>query len=288
MNFRRLMATTLEQIVGRRPLWKLGRTLYYLGRHDPENSMALNGEFALQQKLAHVAAGQPQPWIVLDVGANVGDWSAGVFDAARNAGLSNVQLLAFEPEPTARAKLARRLAEVAGPGDVTSIVPTALSDVSGRAKFMVHSAGAGSNGLAAGSEHTNSIEVDVTTLDEFFNKAQVKTIDLLKIDAEGFDLKILRGAIGLLTDSSVGVLQFEYNWRWVATRSFLADVFELISGSRYKIGKLVYNGVEIYAEWHPELERFIEGNYVLVRDDLLAAIDAKVGWFDKSNTYSTN
>ena len=56
--------------------------------------------------------------------------------------------------------------------------------------------------------------------------------------------------------------QFEYNHRWILGRFFLRDAFELVQAFGYRVGKLTPRGVEFYPGWDPELETFVEGNYV--------------------------
>ncbi len=63
----------------------------------------------------------------------------------------------------------------------------------------------------------------------------------------------------------VDVWQFEYNHRWLAGRAQLRDVFDFIADKPYRLGKLHADGIEVYEQWHPELERFFEANYVLIR-----------------------
>jgi hypothetical protein len=63
----------------------------------------------------------------------------------------------------------------------------------------------------------------------------------------------------------VEVWQFEYNHRWLAEKRCLKDVFKFIADKPYRLGKLYNNGIEIYDKWHPELERFFEANYVLIK-----------------------
>jgi len=73
---------------------------------------------------------------------------------------------------------------------------------------------------------------------------------------------VLQGARGLLAGHRVAVVQFEYNHRWVFARAFLRDAFDLLAGLGYQVGKLTPMGVEFYPGWDPDLETFVEGNYV--------------------------
>lgn len=54
-----------------------------------------------------------------------------------------------------------------------------------------------------------SIPTHVTTIDTFTNDNKVEHIDVLKIDVEGFELKVIRGAQHALGDGKVKIVQFE-------------------------------------------------------------------------------
>jgi len=88
------------------------------------------------------------------------------------------------------------------------------------------------------------------------------------VDAEGHDREVLEGGRRLFADGRVDLAQFEYNARWVDARHYLRDAFEFAEALDYRIGKVTPRGVEFYGTWHPELESFKEGNYVLIRRTL--------------------
>ena len=106
---------------------------------------------------------------------------------------------------------------------------------------------------------------------------------MVKIDTEGFDLLVLRGAQRSLCDGRIGVIQFEYNWRWLPNHACLRDVFDLIADKPYRLAKLVGEALEIYEEWHPELDRFFVTNYVLLRKDSPLCSLGSAVHFDQSN-----
>ena len=84
----------------------------------------------------------------------------------------------------------------------------------------------------------------------------------------------------------VSVLQFEYNHCWIYARRCLKDVFDFASDTCYILGKVTPTHVEIYDEWHPELDRFFEGNYLLVHQNFINRLAHKRGKFDKRNMYA--
>ena len=92
---------------------------------------------------------------------------------------------------------------------------------------------------------------------------------LFKCDTEGHDLEVIRGALSMLMERRISLLQFEYNHRWVYARNFLKDVFDTVEGLPYRIGKIQPDHVVILDKWHPELERYFEGNYLLILDEAM-------------------
>jgi hypothetical protein len=107
--------------------------------------------------------------------------------------------------------------------------------------------------------------VPALRLDDYLAEERIDQVLFAKSDTEGHDLSVLRGAVETLRHGRVDVWQFEYNHRWIDGGSFLKDVFDFIADKPYQVGKLYGNGIEIYDKWHPELDRFFESNYVLVR-----------------------
>ncbi|MDX2243453.1 MAG: FkbM family methyltransferase [Leptolyngbyaceae cyanobacterium bins.302] len=61
-----------------------------------------------------------------------------------------------------------------------------------------------------------TIEIEVTTLDEFYALADLKEIDFLQIDVQGADLDVLQGATNLLQQSILGVqIEVEFSSLYV-------------------------------------------------------------------------
>ena len=129
-----------------------------------------------------------------DVGANYGLFTFGL-----RAGLADVQIEAFEPDPDYVALLHQTLA-LSGPERVR-VHPFALSDKSGIVRFQRDLA-SGSTGtllvarLAPGDSGDGAvgpgiIDVMASTMDA--ESARVVPPDLLKIDVEGAELAVLSG-----------------------------------------------------------------------------------------------
>jgi FkbM family methyltransferase len=147
-------------------------TTYATGLHEPREQL-----FAL----AYLRPGD----VTVDVGANIGIFTAMLAS-------TGAEVRAFEPGTQSREDLRRTLA--VNPDAVVTVVPAALSDKPGT--FALTLDLESSNHLIEGDPHgiTESVEdVDVIRLDDYLQEQPVGRLDFIKIDAEGFDLNVLRG-----------------------------------------------------------------------------------------------
>jgi FkbM family methyltransferase len=257
----------------RRIFWRLGRKMYTAARGDSQNDPNTNGEYwLLRQALKASAASRT----LLDVGANRGNWSAEAIGIAGAA--QAIKIHAFEPALETRLMLSARFPE----SSAVTVQPFALSSSAGETTFYSGEVGGGTNSLSS-SSGSKSETVKLTTIDIFMEEANIAEVSMVKIDTEGFDLLVLRGAENALNAGRIEVLQFEYNWRWLQNQACLRDVFDFIRGKPYCFGKLVGEKIEFYDEWHFELDRFFENNYVLVRQDSELCLLGDHFRFDRSN-----
>jgi FkbM family methyltransferase len=137
--------------------------------------------------------------IIFDVGANIGQSArrcARYFPAAR--------IYAFEPDRDNFARLTRlarrirtlqchRLALSAEPGTLQIV-----RDASDPTRHRV------------GSDAAGEIDrIPATTVDSFCAEHGIERIDYLKIDTEGHDLEVLKGARGMLSAHRVAIVEVE-------------------------------------------------------------------------------
>lgn len=121
--------------------------------------------------------------VVIDAGAWIGPFSA--YAAKKKA-----TVYAFEPSAENRIFLL----ETARLNGSIEVIPMGLSDESSVARFVED--GMGSKILDKATDGDNHVEI--TTLDEFVLKNNLKKIDFIKSDIEGFERKMLKGATNVL------------------------------------------------------------------------------------------
>ena len=147
--------------------------------------------------------------IVVDVGANVGAWTAGVLDVAHPR-----QVFVFEPSPQVFPIVRQRFV---GRSDV-NVIQAAVGDRDGSTSFYVtlHSHNASvlpprENAralLANGADVRQRVDVDMIRLDTAL--AGVAAGDILKIDVQGFERSVLAGASATLRKTSWVLLEANF------------------------------------------------------------------------------
>jgi FkbM family methyltransferase len=262
--------------MGRRHVVRAARFVLQRARLDLPNDLSTNGETSLQHWILELSSAGQEIHVV-DIGANIGQWSGAMLTAAEQAGrLRDLDLHAFEPSSYTFACLSEALG-----GRQVNLRRSALGDRLGSSTLHVLAPGAGTNSLhpppgAPGGATTE--EVPTITLDAYADSTGLGQIMLVKIDTEGHDLAVLRGAQKLFAGQRISIAQFEYNHRWVYARCFLRDAFELLEPFGYRLGKVTPYGVEFYPGWDADLETFVEGNYVACAPGVAHQLPSVVWW----------
>lgn len=187
-----------------------------------------NGEYAFIDLAA------PSAMNFIDVGANIGDWSARFIERMGRAHTG----LIVDANSKCIEKLRARFNKHA---DVT-ILDAALSDYCGTSTFFE---GAGTETAlssltpaAGGTSLMTPRSVPVTTLDNEVAQLGWRKVSVLKIDAEGHDFFVLRGARRLLAEKRIDFVQFECNSTWNAVGVNIVAAAAFLNGMGYKIFQL--------------------------------------------------
>jgi len=201
------------------------------------------GERHLLERLAHIL---PEGGIVCDVGAHAGPYS--LFLANRRPDLA---IHAFEPNPATYVQLA-----VNANGKFTAH-KFALGDKEGEALLHMPLAdgGAECSLMDAGiqkqyrDEPRETVSVQVKTLDSVMKDLGLGRIDFLKIDAEGYDLMVLRGVSGAIEADKIGIVQFEIHPMNVFSRTFMHDFYQALP--RHRMHRIVQDGLVPLGNYNP-------------------------------------
>lgn len=216
-----------------------------------DDNHATNGEFSL---LSRMASELPPSPVIFDVGANVGRYSSEILKR-----IPAVRLYAFEPSATAFARLETVLR---GRGEPFQL---ALGADDAQRPLYGDRPGSELASLVRRDLHRFSIDVKETEIvrvcrvDSFCAEHGIDRIDWLKVDAEGGDLDVLRGARDML-GSHIGPIQFEFGGTAIDARTTLRDFFDLLEHD-YAIHRVLPSGLRPF-EYSERVEVFLYANYV--------------------------
>ena len=242
------------------PLWEALSHVSRMGQNHWASSVTTSGEVEALKLLARTI---PAGGILFDVGSNAGQYAV---EAA--AILKPAAIYAFEPSRAAFAALGETIAAYGLDGIVRPL-RLALGDHAGAAILHSSEAGATIGSLLdlrnpyAPFQAEADEEVIVATLDDFCKERGIERIDLLKIDVEGAELAVLKGASRLLGDRRIGAIQFEFGEGHIDARTYMRDFFDIL-GKEYALHRIVSDGLRPIPHYSAELEVFAVINYLAI------------------------
>lgn len=88
-------------------------------------------------------------------------------------------------------------------------------------------------------EPVGTEETTATTVDDYCEKMKIERIDLLKIDVEGAELQVLRGAQAMLKSKAIECCAFEFGQTTFDMGNDPSEIEDLLRSCNYKIRNLV-------------------------------------------------
>jgi len=160
----------------------VGRELYFFRQFEPSESKFLTGQIKESD-------------ICVDIGANVGFYTLSFGKKACRGVVHS-----FEPVPLNYHVLAVNVLSNCLPNVVMN--NCAVGDKTGDVKFCVARDGAFSSLVDTGREAiVEQVTTRIVTLDSYCSTYNVQRVDVLKVDVEGAEMAVLRGARQLLSDN---------------------------------------------------------------------------------------
>lgn len=180
--------------------------------------------------------------VVFDVGANIGQ-SADWFHRS----YCNARIFCFEPVDSTFRELARR---VSGLTRIQTF-RMAIGSARGKQEIFINSDPVSSvNSFVNAFAGDDRQLVDVETLDDFCESKQIREIDLLKVDVEGYEMEVLKGARRLLSQKRIKCCYLEAAPRFNNQYHFVS--IAEIDGYLSDLG---YSAYGIYEQQKDELRR---------------------------------
>jgi FkbM family methyltransferase len=191
--------------------------------------------------------------VVFDVGANVGRWSELLLQEIPGA-----CVYMFEPSPGCQSRIKGNPA-LSG----VKLIPAAVGDEPSTAVLHFSSETDGSASLHErgdtffkGLEYSK-LHVDVVTLDDVIEREGLEFVDFIKIDVEGHELSVMRGAQRALKNRRVGALAFEFGTGNINSKTFFRQFWDVLTAGGFRIHCITPGGVRVLIdEYYEDLEYF--------------------------------
>ncbi len=173
--------------------------------------------------------------IIFDVGANVGNWSSRIHELFPKA-----ELFLFEPQSACQKLIAEKKIPR------STLIQKAVSSKGGQVIRMFTSGE--TSGIASIHQRRDSyfsqtnfttFEISTLSLDDFIEENYITHVDFLKIDVEGHELEVLRGAIKSLEKKIIKSLSFEFGSGNINSRTFFRDFWDLLTALGYSIKRVL-------------------------------------------------
>jgi len=219
------------------------------------------GSTSVKQELAAVSRFLPgSPAIVVDIGANIGNYSFEVRER-----YPNVEIHIFEPAEVNQNKLRARFADDAN----VNLVSAAVNEASGTSTLYADVGGSGLASLSKrrldhfGITFEVSSEVRTVRFEDYWKlELKKRPIDLVKLDIEGHEMAALRGFGDAL--SQIRVVQFEFGGCNIDTRTYFQDFWYFFMERGFKVFRITPFGPIQLERYLESDERFQTTNYLAV------------------------
>lgn len=187
--------------------------------------------------------------VVFDVGANSGCWTE---ELMRIRG-SVASITMFEPQPCCWPTLERKT------GGKIRLEKLALGDVDGPIEFWTNE-----NSEIASVHRRSDFDTTETaitahsvTLDRYLGQNGFGLVDFIKVDIEGHETQLLRGAAMAIAERKIGAISFEFGMANVNSRTFFIDFWTIFTAVGWKIYRIKHNStIEPIREYSRSLEYF--------------------------------
>lgn len=199
-----------------------------LDRHDYIQRSMYLGTFEPQES-AQVKSYLKAGMTFVDVGANVGYYT---LMAASLVGKSG-RVLAFEPSSYAFGRLEEtirqnKLAQV-------QAIRAGLGDTNKEGQLFVSPNTGNHTPSMVPNEGGRPVAVPVLRLDDYLAEHEVDDVDFLKIDVEGFEPNVIRGAGKYIERGKIHAILCEFNAEWLAANQSSAPaLYELLINFGFK------------------------------------------------------
>jgi FkbM family methyltransferase len=195
--------------------------------------------------------------VIFDVGANRGQYLQGLISVFG----SKADIYSFEPSSSGFTELQQYKSKSVHPYQL------ALSDQPGELTLNFDNEGSvfasvhNQDEAVIQKSLTKHEVITATTIDDFCRENNIHTIEFLKIDVEGHELSVLKGASNLLKEGRIKYIQFEFGPSSMAARTYMRDFYKILPN--YDIYRILNDGLQPM-KYDVMKEIFLTSNYFAI------------------------
>lgn len=227
----------IKLIVNLSSIFKIDLYSIYLNSQGILNT-SNTGEHEYLKNLSNEISSLDNP-IIIDVGSNIGKYSKMVAKT-----ISNSVIYCIEPNKFSFEILKKNLRDEKGNIFYFNVGLSSRKEIKNLNiyPFEKSTSHASVYKNLFQEFHNEAIPLEVEasfyTLDEFIENQKIQSVELLKIDTEGHELEVLKGAKKSLSLGIIKRIQFEFGECHVFSKVFLHDFFSLLPEyTFYRINK---------------------------------------------------
>lgn len=204
---------------------------------------------------------------IFDVGANTGEYAKYILSIN-----PDVRIFCFEPVLNTYRQLINNLSDEINNGKLV-VNNFGLSDNKNEAEIFIYEDLSGNNSLyfneiyGISKQFIRKEKIFLTTINDYTINNNIRNINYLKIDVEGHELRVIKGASDLINKKKINCIQFEYNSNWKVSGSKLGEVFEYLTAFGYEFYRLTIWGKIPINKCKPALENYKHSNYIALLNE---------------------
>lgn len=202
--------------------------------------------------------------VLFDVGANVGDYTKQLLNCFNN---ENVEIHSFEPSAYTFQTLTENIQN-------RNVILNNVGLSDKKKEAILYYDKENSEGASLfdrqldyfGIQLSKQETVKLITLDEYCAENHIETIDFLKMDVEGNELNVLKGATKMFAQRGIRAIQFEFGGANLDSRTYFRDFWNLLNDS-YHIYRILKDGLMEINQYNEYLDIFTCTNYFAMLKD---------------------
>ncbi len=168
----------------------------------------------------------PEGAVLFDIGANIGLYTV---PASLRVGATG-RVVGFEAHPWIYGFLCGNVARNCN-GNVT-VENLAVGDSNGETRIALNGRNVGETHVAVDGEAGEKVRI--VSLDDYCARHAISHVDYMKIDVEGYEANVLRGARQVMADNDRILIQTEYEPAHRARYGHASEMAELLAGLGFR------------------------------------------------------